>query len=160
MEGNIPQSFWGVVVSPGTKLTLSPPEDVYTLITSACLGEFDENNPSSTSKLTGTIHTTNINEIDPTKDFDPEEITQTTFAFLTPGKCEQVKLNHIFSPLSRIELEVDGAHPVFVAGKYAPVDSHDEEEDIPEEEEDLNDEELMAKLKEKYVKKPKKTDEE
>lgn len=152
------QSFWGVVVSPGIKVELESPDDYYTIITGVALPEYEQSNVGESSILKGTVRTTVIDKIDPEKESDPETITKTNFAYLTPEKTEYVKMNHVFSPLSKVELEVIGPHTVHVSGKYLPVDHSGEEEDFPDFDDsdyDLNDAELTEKLKQKYIQKPK-----
>ena len=150
---DVSRSFWGIAVPPNEKITISPPDDYYILLTAACFGEISDNSGES-SRLDGTVRTTKIEEIDPKKDFVPEEVKKSTFAILTPGKCEHVKLNHIFSPLSTVELETIGKNTIFVSGKFNPVNDGSEEEEI-DEEEDVNEEELLKQIKKQYAKKPK-----
>lgn len=159
MESPSVPSFWGVVVTPGVKVELNSPDDYYTIITGAALPDYDKSKSGESSILKGTVHTTVIDKIDPEKEFDPETVTNTNFAYLTPEKTEYVKMNHIFSPLSKVELEVVGPHVVHVSGKYIPVDvNEDEEEEFPDFDDsdyDLDDEQLTEKLKKKYIQKPK-----
>ncbi|KAK8835211.1 hypothetical protein M9Y10_011630 [Tritrichomonas musculus] len=159
MENLIHQSFWGVAVTPNEVVTLEPLDNRYTVITGAVLADYDQSNINQTSILSGTVHTTVIDKIVPTESFDPESVVQTNFAYLIPEKAEHVKMNHLFSPLSKVELKISGPHTVYVSGKYLPVDLDDEEEeditDLDDSDENLNEDELKQKLKNKYIQEPK-----
>ena len=131
----ITQSFWGIIIKPGEKKTLNPPDEVYTIISNASLGELPENPEEISSKLIAYIETTSLPDENETAE---TMSTHTLLADLIPNKCEQTILSNTFGPLSTVSLENQGVYDIYVSGYYQPT-CEDEEEEIDEE--DLDEEE-------------------
>ena len=132
-EKEVIQTFWGKMIKPGEKVELESPDDVYTIMTNICLGEIDKKFINQSSTVKGKVETIQIDKIDPEGVSEPKEIINTVFGILTPSKCEHIRLHNFFSPLSTVELEVDGANNVYVSGTYIPISNEDEmEEDTNE----------------------------
>lgn len=143
--------FWGKVVNPGEKVLVEFPSDAYLVLTNACIPDVDGEN--ATAVLKAKIQTFLMDKVDPNDDKDHFETAESVFAVLTKGECEHIQLKHVFSPLSTLELTVEGGVPVHVSGTLRPIEPDEEEVfDEEEEEEELNEEQLKEKLK-KYIKK-------
>lgn len=129
--------LWGKQINPGDIIQLDPPEDVYTVISNVAFGDLPENPQKNSSILIAEIKTTHIEQIQKEIDSPPIEISNVQIATLIPGKIDQIKVNHSYSPLSDVTLKVSGLYPLYVSGNYIPINEmlNEEEEEIPEEEE-------------------------
>jgi hypothetical protein len=145
------KTFWGQIIHPGQTLEIECPDDVYTIVTGACLGELPTGR-SGQSVLRAKIKKVLLDQIDPNKDSDPFQIHECIFAILIPEKMEFVRFSHLFSPLNTVELKVEGDFDVHVSGIYRPIQGDVSDDDIEEEEEEeLTEQQLQQKL-EKYIK--------
>lgn len=151
-EEKVSPLFWGQIVKAGETSHVEQPENVYTVLTAACLADIPSDNKVSVALLKGKVKTVLIDQIDPKAETDPITIQTSTFAKLIPNKHEHVLLHHVFSPLNELELEASGPYDIHISGYYQPFDEEEEipefEEDVSEEEEDLDEE----KAKEKALK--------
>ena len=139
----ITQSFWGIVLKPGQKQTLDPPDEVYTIISNASLADLPDNAEEKPTKLVAYIETTTM----PDENEKAETTSaKTVLAELIPGKHEQSLLSHTFGPLSVVSLENEGPYDIHVSGYYHTT-AEDEEEELSEDE--LEEEDSKDKTKKK-----------
>lgn len=135
------QTLWGKKLAANKKMLMEFPDEVYSYITSACLGEVTENAPSV---LEATVETVMIDEMEgQTADVKKETFVVAT---LTPNQCEQAPLDLVFSPLNKVTLEVKGPNAIHVSGMYDALSDDDMEEEEEEEEEEMTEEFLVNKL--------------
>ena len=137
------QSFWGIVLKPGEKFTLDPPDEMYTIISNVCFGEFPEKVEEKPTTLSANVETQSI-----PKDNESESVvtkTSLVIANLIPNRIEQMSISQTFGPLSTVTLENNGQIELHISGYYLPTDE-EEEEDIGDEE-DFEEEEKNEKKK-------------
>jgi len=145
MEKN-QSGVWGIVVEGGQKVELTPPEDVYVLISNVCFGEVKD---SSSSSLIAFVDTVSLDEMKPEDDYPPETKVTCKIATLSPAICEHQSINQLFSPLSKLELECQGSNSIHVSGYYIDCDNNSDEEvegDFVEEDEAELEKSLMKQL--------------
>jgi hypothetical protein len=142
------KTFWGRVIGPGESVEIECPDDVYTILTGACLGEIPDGKSGQTV-LKAKVKRVLWDDAIESTELDPVQIDECIFAVLIPGKIEFIKLSHQFSPLNSLHLIVEGDFDVHVSGIYRPLPI-DVEEEEEEEEEELTEQQLQAKL-EKYI---------
>jgi hypothetical protein len=126
--------FWGQVVRAGGSAHLTCADDVYTVMTGACLGEIPAGG-SGPAVLRAKVTTILLDRVDPEANPEPKEVAEAILAVLEPGGREQLNVKHVFSPLNSVELSAAGALDIHISGTYAPLEPGEEEEWTEEEEE-------------------------
>jgi hypothetical protein len=84
-------------------------------------------------------------QVDPEVNSEPKTIAETIIAVLEPGRREQLKVSHVFSPLNSVEVSAAGGLDIHISGKHVPLEAGDEEEWTEEEEEEECEEERAQK---------------
>jgi hypothetical protein len=128
-------SFWGQIVRAGESAKLVCADDVYTVMTGACLGQVppDESAPAM---LRAKVTTVLLDRVEPDVNSEPKEVTEAILAVLEPGGREQLEVQHVFSPLNSVEVSVAGRLDIHISGTYVPLESDSDEEWDEEEEEE------------------------
>ena len=144
-EPQIISLFWGREIKSGDIIDLSPPENVYTILTNISFGNLPENPIKEPVTLKANVKITHIESIKEGDTEPPVEMINTTLASLIPEKIEQLKIYQVFSPLCQVSFTVDGPYSLDISGRYEPVYSEEEEDIDEEEEEELDEKEIEKK---------------
>lgn len=123
-EGVI-QTFWGKSLQPGQKTELEIPDGAYTIITNVCFGEIKPD-VNDCSIIKAKVELLQFKQAEISK--QSRKTMETTIGCLKPNEIEIQKVNHVFSPLSKVEIENEGPNVVFISGMYNPIEDDSDEE--------------------------------
>ena len=113
------QTFWGKTLQPGQKMDLDIPDGAYTIITNVCFGEIKAN-VEECSIINAKVELLQFKQAEISE--QPRKIMSTIIAKLEPKNIEFQKVYHVFSPLSKVEIENEGPNIVYISGIYSPID--------------------------------------